>query len=93
MYNAAKDMFDYLDPYAQRFGELSSISKLDGQLRAHAKDPISSGLALDAFVPEGHWLKTGAEVCIIGAGGSALSSPPTWAMRSGTARICPAAST
>lgn len=31
MYNAAKDMFDYLDPYAQRFGELSSISKLDGQ--------------------------------------------------------------
>ena len=33
-------------------GELSSISKLDGQLRAHAKDPISSGLALDAFVPE-----------------------------------------
>ena len=73
MYNAAKDMFDYLDPYAQRFGELSSISKLDGQLRAHAKDPISSGLALDAFVPEGHWLKTGAEVCIIGAGGSALS--------------------
>ena len=37
MYNAAKDMFDYLDPYAQRFGELSSISKLDGQLRAHAK--------------------------------------------------------
>ena len=45
MYNAAKDMFDYLDPYAQRFGELSSISKLDGQLRAHAKDPISSGLA------------------------------------------------
>lgn len=42
MYNAAKDMFDYLDPYAQRFGELSSISKLDGQLRAHAKDPISS---------------------------------------------------
>lgn len=24
-------------------------------------------------MPEGHWLKTGAEVCIIGAGGSALS--------------------
>ena len=93
MYNAAKDMFDYLDPYAQRFGELSSISKLDGQLRAHAKDPISSGLALDAFVPEGHWLKTGAEVCIIGAGGSALSISAYRAMRSGTARICPAAST
>ena len=41
MYNAAKDMFDYLDPCPQGFGELSSISKLDVQLRAHAKDPIS----------------------------------------------------
>lgn len=33
LYNAAKDMFDYLDPYAQMFGELSSISKRDGRLR------------------------------------------------------------
>lgn len=73
MYNAAHDMFDYIDPYAERFGELSSISKLDGKLCAHAKDPISSGLALDAFVPAGHWLKTGAQVCVLGAGGSALA--------------------
>lgn len=73
MYNAASDIFDYLDPYAQRFGELSSISKKDGKLCAHAKDPISSGLAMDAFIPEGHWLKTGAQVCVLGAGGSALS--------------------
>lgn len=73
MYNAAADLFDYIDPYAQRFGELSSISKLDGKLCAHAKDPISSGLAMDAFVPRGHWKKTGAQVCVLGAGGSALS--------------------
>lgn len=73
MYNAASDLFDYIDPYAQRFGELSSISKLDGRLCAHAKDPISSGLAMDAFIPQGHWLKTGAQVCVLGAGGSALS--------------------
>ncbi|SBW09983.1 conserved hypothetical protein [uncultured Eubacteriales bacterium] len=73
MYNAASNLFDYIDPYAQRFGELSSISKLDGRLCAHAKDPISSGLAMDAFIPEGHWLKTGAQVCVLGAGGSALS--------------------
>ena len=57
MYNAASDLFDYLDPYAQRFGELSSISKKDGKLCAHAKDPISSGLALDSFVPKDHWIK------------------------------------
>lgn len=73
LYHAAKDLFEYLDPYAEMFGELSSISKLDGQLCGHAKDPISSGLALDAFVPENHWLETGAEVVVLGAGGSALA--------------------
>ncbi|NLU35643.1 MAG: shikimate dehydrogenase [Clostridiales bacterium] len=71
LYNAAKDMFDYLDPYAQMFGELSSISKRDGRLRGHAKDPISSGLSMEAFIPEGFWEKHGGEVFIMGAGGSA----------------------
>ena len=32
IYKACSDMFDYLDPYAQRFGEMSSISKKDGKL-------------------------------------------------------------
>ena len=73
LYNAAKDMFDYLDPYAQAFGELSSISKLGGQLRGHAKDPISSGLAMEAFVPRNHWRDTGGEAFIMGAGGSAIA--------------------
>jgi len=73
LYHAARDLFEYLDPYALMFGELSSISKKDGQLCGHAKDPISSGLAMDAFIPADHWLKTGAEVLILGAGGSALA--------------------
>ncbi len=73
LYEAAKDMFEYLDPYAQAFGELSSISKLNGQLRGHAKDPITCGLAMEAFVPENHWKNTGGEVFIMGAGGSAIS--------------------
>ncbi len=73
LYEAAKDMFEYLDPYAQAFGELSSISKLDGKLCGHAKDPITCGLAMEAFVPENHWKNTGAEVFIMGAGGSAIS--------------------
>jgi shikimate 5-dehydrogenase len=73
LYHAAKDLFEYLDPYAELFGELSSISKLDGKLCGHAKDPISSGLALDAFVPENHWKNSGAEVVVMGAGGSALA--------------------
>ncbi len=70
---ACRDLFDELDPYAELLGEISSISKRDGKLVGHAKDPITSGLALDAFVPPGHWEKTGAEVLIIGAGGSSMA--------------------
>ncbi len=69
---ACRDMFEYLDPYAEMFNEMSSISKIDGQLRGHAKDPISSGLALEDFVPEGWWAK-GGDFYAIGAGGSAIS--------------------
>jgi shikimate 5-dehydrogenase len=73
LFEACEDMFDYLDPYAIRFRELSCISKRDGKLRGHAKDPISSGLALETFVPKGFWSKHKGEVLIIGAGGSALA--------------------
>lgn len=71
---ACRDLFDYLDPYALLFGELSSISKEGGKLLGHAKDPISVGLALDAFLPAAHWRAfPNAEVCVLGAGGSALA--------------------
>jgi shikimate 5-dehydrogenase len=55
------------------FGEMSSISKKDGRLEGHAKDPISSGLALENFVPKDYWKNHGGEVMILGAGGSAIS--------------------
>ncbi len=71
LYNAARDLFDYLDPYALLFGELSSISKQDGKLNGHAKDPISSGLSMEAFIPPGFWKDHGGELFIMGAGGSA----------------------
>ena len=73
LFHACRDMFDYLDPYASAFGELSSISKRDGRLEGHAKDPISCGLALDSFVPADYWKDHGGEVFLIGAGGSAIS--------------------
>lgn len=73
LYEAAKDLFYYLDPYAQMFGELSSISKRDGKLQGHAKDPISSGLALERFVPGDYWKKHGGELLLLGAGGSAIA--------------------
>ena len=73
MYRACRDMFEYVDPYAERLGEVSSLSKRGGAFRAHAKDPISSGLSLKEFVPERFWVERGGEVLIIGAGGSALA--------------------
>ncbi len=72
LYNACKDLFDYLDPYAQNFGELSSISKKDGKLCGHAKDPITSGLALETFISKNYWYN-GGEAFILGAGGSGVS--------------------
>jgi shikimate 5-dehydrogenase len=70
---AARGQFEYLDPYAELLAEISSISKQGGQLRGHAKDPITSGLSLEAFVPAGYWRRTGAEMCLLGAGGSSLA--------------------
>jgi shikimate 5-dehydrogenase len=74
LFAAARDMFDYLDPYAQVTHELSSISKRDGTLRGHAKDPITAGLSLDAIIPKNYFADTGAHILCLGAGGSALAT-------------------
>lgn len=73
LYNSCKDLFDYIDPFATQLGEISCISKLNGSFRAHAKDPISSGLALEAFVPENYWKDHNGEVLLLGAGGASLA--------------------
>lgn len=73
LYNAAKDLFDEFDPYAEMLGEISSISKCGDKLVGHAKDPISSGLALEAFVPQNYWKDHGGEVLLYGAGGASLA--------------------
>lgn len=74
--DATRDMFDYLDPYARLCNELSSISKREGRLEGHAKDPISSGLTLDAVLGKGYFGRErmpNAEVLCFGAGGSAVA--------------------
>lgn len=70
---ATRDMFEVLDPYAETLGEISSISKRDGKLCGHAKDPITSGLSLERIVPDGHWKDGGGELLLLGAGGSCLA--------------------
>ncbi len=73
LYDAAKEFFDEIGSYVKLLGELSCISKRNGKLWAHAKDPITSGLAYEAFIPKDHWKKTGGEICIMGAGGASLA--------------------
>ena len=71
---AARDMFDYLDPYAEITDEVSSISKLDGRLEGHAKDPITAGASLDAIIEKGYFGRTQGHVLSFGAGGSAIAT-------------------
>mgnify|MGYP005821868469 CR=1 FL=1 len=70
---ASKDLFDDLDPYARTLHEISSISKRGPRLIGHAKDPISAGASFEAVAPPGHWATTGAELLILGSGGSSLA--------------------
>jgi shikimate 5-dehydrogenase len=76
LYHACRDQFDEIDAHARFMGETSCLSKRDGRLVCHAKDPISSGLALDGFLPDRHFERTGAELFSMGAGGSTIAL--TW---------------
>ncbi|MGC1784746.1 MAG: hypothetical protein WA708_19685 [Acidobacteriaceae bacterium] len=67
---AARDLFNYLDPLSQISGEISCISKLQGELQGHAMDPITGGLSLDAILEAGYFGRTGGHVLSLGAGGS-----------------------
>ncbi len=64
--SACRDMFDYLDPYARITNEISSISKNQGRLEGHAKDPITSGLSLDAIIGDDYFKKTGGKCSVLG---------------------------
>jgi len=76
LYDACRDMFDEVDPLARLMGETSCLFKRGNRLLCSAKDPISSGLAIEAFLPPGYWRNTGADALLLGAGGSAIAI--TW---------------
>jgi shikimate 5-dehydrogenase len=71
--SACRDIFDVLDPLSSSMGEVSSIFKREHRLHGRAVDPVSSGLALEAFIPSGYWERTNAEAFLLGAGGSAVA--------------------
>lgn len=78
VYAAAADLFDELDPFAVSCAEISSIAKRGSTLSGRAKDPITVDLALRDFLPADHFARTGAEVVILGAGGSGTAL--SWAL-------------
>jgi shikimate dehydrogenase len=71
--NAARDLFDFLDPDAILCDEVSSISKTNNRLEGHAVDPISSRLTWNHFVPRDHFKNTNSSVMCLGAGGAAIA--------------------
>ncbi len=70
VYEAAHDLFAECDRFATLCGEISSISKRDGTLIGHAKDPITVGLALNEFLSPTHFRDSSGEAIILGAGGA-----------------------
>lgn len=78
VFAAASDLFDELDPFAVSCSEISSISKRGDRLIGQAKDPITVDLAMNDFLPADHFARTGAEVIILGAGGSGTAL--SWAL-------------
>jgi shikimate 5-dehydrogenase len=70
---ACRDFFEELDPHAEVMGEISCISKRSGKLIGHAKDPITSGLAIEAFLPPQNWVAKDAAALLLGAGGSSIA--------------------
>ncbi|MGJ3191579.1 shikimate dehydrogenase family protein [Paenarthrobacter sp. FR1] len=71
--SAAREDFDGFGEDAQVLHEISSISKKDGQLWGNAMDAVTSGLSLEAIVPDDYWLDSAAELVLLGAGGSSLA--------------------
>lgn len=74
---AAHDLFDELDRFAVACSEVSSISKRDGRLLGHAKDPLTAELALGEFFPADGFGGQ-REAIILGAGGAGLAL--SWAL-------------
>lgn len=76
LFAGCRDMFEQIDPLASLMGEVSCLSKREGQLVAHAKDPITAGRAIDGLLGEGYFERTASDVLCIGAGGAAIAL--TW---------------
>ena len=70
LFNAAEDLFDVCDAYAQLCREVDCIVKRDGSLVALSKGPLGSRQALQAILGARYWSKSNGHVLCLGAGGA-----------------------
>lgn len=70
LFRHAGHLFDELDADARLCQEVSCISKRDGALVGHAKDPLTAGRALEEMLGPGYFQGRSAEVVCLGAGGA-----------------------
>jgi shikimate 5-dehydrogenase len=69
---ATREQFEDLTTEASLSGELSCIYKEEGQLVGHTTRPDAAGRALAQLLGPGYWLRHGAQLLCLGAGGAAL---------------------
>ena len=72
VWEEASDLFVKVDEHATRLQEISCISKDKyGKLIGHAKDPITSGKAMESIMGKDHWqAHPKAEAMVLGCGGA-----------------------
>ena len=72
VWEEASDLFAKVDEHATRLQEISCISKdKNGKLIGHAKDPITSGKAMEYILGKNHWqAHPKAEAMVLGCGGA-----------------------
>lgn len=88
VFRHAGDRFADLDGWARLCREVSCISKGDGGLIGHAKDPITSWRALQDMLGAGYFADhPEAEVFCMGAGGSGTAITSRMLTESGTAGL------
>lgn len=76
LHDAARDLFDELDDFATRVGEVSSVALRPPQVPGRprrvlgaAKDPLTAGLSLEEVLAPDHFARGGHLLCL-GAGGA-----------------------
>jgi shikimate 5-dehydrogenase len=81
LFQAARQLFDEFDWFADSMHEVSSISKWNGKLIGQAKDPISAGRTLNGMLPTGFWPESGGHIFCLGSGGAGVAI--TWFLLKG----------